>query len=506
MRRRVLQIPLRVKLVLSYVAVALGAILLLVIVISLTVQNYFYSVQRDQLRSRAEFLAQQVGSIYHDRGESWQNVGRIFDYSPELFVVIDTNQGIHSAHPPGFVNLSPADLPALNSALLQALQGQEVPGSLQGSPADSSVFSGLYISVPIYDGGQPNGHVIGALLLAQPDKYPQGFSPNDVLATIDLVILATGALIAVIVIVFSVLLTRRLTHPLLSLTAAAEKMKGGDYTQRVTTPKNQDEIGTLAQTFNAMADKIESDVTELRRQEQLRRDMVANIAHDLITPLTAVQGFSEALADEVITEPEARHETAQLIGREVQRLRRLVSDMQHMTTLETGRMQLDLAPLDMRALVDEVLAVIGPECEQSGITLRNEITPGTPPVLADSDRITQVLLNLLDNARRYTPAGGSIGINAAVEAGNRGMTWLSISVHDTGSGIDPVDLPFIFDRFFRIDRARSGSYNGSGLGLAIVKAIITAHGGTIRAESTPGVGTRITFTLLIVESTRLAGN
>ncbi len=506
MGSRALRIPLRVKLVLSYVGVALGAILLLVVVISLTVQSYFFGVQRDQLRSRAEYLAQQVGSIYHARGQSWQNVGKIFDYSPELFVVIDTTQQLHSARPPDFVKLSDADIPALNSALTQTLQGQEVAGSLQGSPGDSSVFSGLYISVPIYDGGQSNGRVIGALLLAQPDKYPQGFSPNDVIATIDLVILATGALIAIIVIVFSIFLTRRLTHPLVALTAAAEKMKGGDYTQRVTPPKNQDEIGTLAQTFNAMAGKIESDVTELRRQEQLRRDMVANIAHDLVTPLTAIQGFSEALADEVITEPEARSETAQLIGREVQRLRRLVSDMQHMTALETGNMQLDLAPLDMHALVDEVLAVIGPECEQSGITLRNEIAPGTPPVLADSDRITQVLLNLLDNARRYTPPGGSIVIDATIVVADRGTKWLSISVQDTGSGIDPVDLPFIFDRFFRIDRARSGSHNGSGLGLAIVRAIIAAHGGTIRAESTLGGGTRITFTLPVVESTRPPGD
>src|SRR2546421_2301675 len=296
---RALHIPLRVKLVLSYVGVALGAILLLVVVISLTVQSYFFGVQRDQLRSRAEYLAQQVGSIYHARGQSWQNVGKVFDYSPELFVVIDTTQELHSARPPDFVKLSDADIPALNSALTQALRGQEVPGSLQGTPGDSSVFSGLYISVPIYDGGQSNGQVIGALLLAQPDKYPQGFSPNDVIATIDLVILATGALIAVIVIVFSIFLTRRLTHPLVALTAAAEKMKGGDYTQRVTPPKNQDEIGTLAQTFNAMAGKIESDVTELRRQGQLRRDMVANIAPDLVTPLTPIQGFRQARADAV---------------------------------------------------------------------------------------------------------------------------------------------------------------------------------------------------------------
>jgi signal transduction histidine kinase len=313
-----------------------------------------------------------------------------------------------------------------------------------------------------------------------------------------------------------------------------------------------------------MAERIESDVTELHRQDKMRRDLIANIAHDLATPLTAIQGFSEALADDVITDPQARQETAQLIGREVQRLRRMVSDMQQMTSLESGRIQLDQEPLDLHTLVDEVLEVILPECDQVGIFLRNEIDPTTPSVLADSDRMTQVLLNLLDNARRYTPAGGSITIGASLndsdlqtrqqllevsharhaQAGQQpdesvqtihtqastriandvgalnakrsdkligdgalshfgysevpmdGKTkWLTVWLRDTGTGIDPKDLPYIFDRFFRSDRSRSGASGGSGLGLAIIKAIITAHGGTICAESTPGKGTCITFTL-----------
>jgi len=248
-------------------------------------------------------------------------------------------------------------------------------------------------------------------------------------------------------------------------------------------------------------------------------------------------------------------------------LRRMVSDMQQMTSLESGRIQLDQEPLDLHTLVDEVLEVILPECEQVGISLRNEINPTTPAVLADSDRMTQVLLNLLDNARRYTPAGGSITIGASLndselqplqkqvevtharhaQAGQHpvesalvrqaqasthianevgvlsekrsgklisngtisqfGYTevptdskkkWLTVWVKDTGTGIDPKDLPYIFDRFFRSDRARSGASGGSGLGLAIIKAIITAHGGTICAESTPGKGTCITFTLPLV--------
>jgi signal transduction histidine kinase len=255
-------------------------------------------------------------------------------------------------------------------------------------------------------------------------------------------------------------------------------------------PKTQDELGQLALTFNAMADTIESDVNELRRQDGMRRELIANIAHDLATPLTAVQGFSEALADDLISNPEARHETAQLIGREVQRLRRLVADMQQMSSLESGQIKLDLAPLDMHELVGETLAVLTPECEEAGIQIRNEITPDTPLVCADSDRITQVLLNLLDNARRHTPRGGTITVSA-----QRQEKMLGVFISDTGIGIDAKDLPHIFERFYRADRSRTGATGGSGLGLSIVKAIIVAHKGTINAESTPGQGTRIIFTL-----------
>ncbi len=573
---------LRAKLVLSYLGVALGAMLLFIIVVTMVVQNYFYSAQLDQFRANAEYTAQQIGQ----RG----NIGPINPVGSEFYIVVDSNDHLLAIS-------QPIDISPFEQSIQQALQGQEVQGNLQVSSDTNNSLAGLYISVPIHNGGQTTGAIIGALVVAEPLQYPAGFSPYEFLAKVDKAILITGSVIAIIVIIFSLWLARRLTKPLTSLTLAAEQMGEGNYDQRVVTPKSRDELGRLASSFNSMAEKIESDVTELHRQDQMRRDLIANIAHDLATPLTAIQGFSEALADDIITDSQARQDTAQLIGREVQRLRRLVSDMQQMTLLESGRIQLDQEPLDLQTLVDEVLEVIRPECEQVGISLYNEIAPTTPAVLADSDRMTQVLLNLLDNARRYTPAGGSITIGASindrdlqtrhtraeyqqVEAAHTRHTqaevaqawrplgttrlandaggldiradndasastatqssnlqglryaqsarkesssatrsgkskadgaqlhfgnveapmdsrtkWLTVWVRDTGTGIDASDLPYIFDRFFRSDRARSGTSGGSGLGRAIIKAIITANGGTIYAESTPGKGTCITFTL-----------
>ena len=487
-------LSLRVKLMLSYLGVALGTIIILAVVVSLAVQNYFASTQRDQLRSQAEFIAQQIGFSYRAQGGSWDRVS-IQIGTPGPVIVVDTHGVQLACTQAGFLELIQCDDPMLKQALTQALQGQEINGQVQGTTDDGNAYTGQYISVPLRNGGQANGQIIGAMLLAEPERYPKGFSPNDFLIHVNQAILITGLAVALVGLLFSLLFARSLTRPLASLTRAAEQMKSGNYAQRVASPKSRDELERLTVTFNDMADTIASDVAELHRQEQLRRDLIANIAHDLATPLTAIQGFSEALADDVISNPQERQETAQVIGREVQRLRRLVGDMQQMTSLESGRLQLDLAPLDMHSLVDETLAVIKGECEQAGISVHNKIAPSTPPVLADSDRITQVLLNLLDNARRYTPAGGELSVEAMLEG-----KMLRVCVSDTGSGIESVDLPHIFERFYRVDRARTATTGGSGLGLAIVKAIISAHGGSIAAESKKGQGTHISFSLPLAPS------
>jgi two-component system sensor histidine kinase BaeS len=473
-------LSLRTKLVLSYLGVALGAIVVLAIAVIAAVYNYYYTAQIRELQDAANVYAQSVERLYVTQlGGRWTPLSLRFPV-PALLVVVDQQGHQWLCNPPAGFGSDFCSDATLQQTVTQALQGSEVDGHLM-----SGAFRGLYVDVPLYVESANGQQLIGALLIAQPEASPQRFLSNVTQA-----ILLAGLVISVVVILFSLLLARRLTHPLESLTAAVGRIKEGDYSQRVQPPPAQDELGRLAQTFNAMADRIEADLAELRRQDQIRRDMIANIAHDLATPLTAIQGFSEALADEVIQEPQARKDTAQLIAREVQRLRRLVADIQHMTLLESGRAHLDLAPLDLAVLVDETLAVIEPECTEAGISLRNEIDPRTPPVLADSDRITQVLLNLIDNARRHTPAGGTISVGAQREG-----QMLAVWIRDTGVGIDPIDLPHIFERFYRADRARTGGSGGSGLGLTIVKAIVTAHGGTVSAESTPGKGTCICFTL-----------
>lgn len=480
-------LSLKAKLVLSYLAVALGAVLIMAVIIALAVQNYFNNAQLDALRSTALYRAQYLSYIYQRVG-SWGKVNQIHisPNDPAVLVLADGRDELIACSQPAFILNGNCNDPILQHALAQSLKGQVQSGYLP-VVTQNGTFSSLFVSVPI----TLDGHTIGAMFLSEPQIYPDAF-PGQVNTSILVTVLA----VSLVVLFFSILFATRLTKPLMSLTEAAEQMKQGRYAQRVSAPKSQDELGMLAQTFNEMADTIEADVNELRRQEQARRELLANIAHDLATPLTAIQGFSEALADDMIPDAAARQETAQRIGREVLRLRRMVADLRQVSSLEAGQVQLDLAPLNIYSLVDETLAVFEPECEQKEISVHNEISPWTPLVRADSDRITQVLLNLLDNARRHTPNGGRITVGAEPNGKD-----LHVWVSDTGTGIDPTDLPHIFERFYRADRSRTGG--GSGLGLAIVKAIITAHGGTIRADSELSKGTRVTFTLPLMQSEQL---
>jgi two-component system, OmpR family, sensor histidine kinase BaeS len=475
------KLSLRIKLVLSYLAVALGAILILTFAIAIVVQNYFTTTQLETLRRQAQYRAQQIAFLYPRN--KWSL--RVAPSDPVILVIADTTGKQILCSQPAFLNGGNCNDPTLEKSLTQALQeNKEVDGTLQVNTGGKTISS-LSVSVPLLY----NGQVIGAMFLSAP-QVAQDFSQQANLA-----ILIAGLVVAVLVVLFSFLIARGLTRPLESLTVAAEQMKQGKYAQRVEPPRMQDELRRLALTFNAMADTIEADVTELRHQEQVRRDMLANIAHDLATPLTAIQGLAEALADEMISDAETRQETALRIGREVQRLRRLVKDLQQMSLLESGHAPLDLALLDMYTLTEETLNVIQPECEQMSISLHNDIAPALPPVLADSDRITEVLLNLLDNARHHIPTGGSIHIGAYTKEDN-----LYIWVSDTGTGITPKDLPHIFERFYRADRSHTETADGSGLCLSIVKAIIIAHKGTIWAESEVGHGTCITFTLPLARS------
>ncbi len=284
---------------------------------------------------------------------------------------------------------------------------------------------------------------------------------------------ATALLTAVVV-------SRRITAPIRDIARASARLAAGRYGERVGAGGG-DELGALAASFNALA-------TALEETERQRLALLADVAHELRTPLATIQGYMEGLLDEVVVPAPALW--AQLHG-EAGRLRRLVDDLQELSRAESREIPLHPVPLEARQLLERAAARMAPQFAAADVTLALDVAPAVPAALAAPDRTLQVLVNLLGNALRYTPAGGTVTLGAA--AGERRV---ALRVTDTGSGIAPEHLPHLFERFYRADRSRSRASGGSGIGLTIARALIEAQGGTIRIESPgPGRGATVTITL-----------
>src|SRR5262249_32589717 len=232
------------------------------------------------------------------------------------------------------------------------------------------------------------------------------------------------------------------------------------------------------------------DITELRRVEQGRTEFVANVSQELRTPLTAIHGYLETLLGGALEEPEHARRFLEIVFRHTERLGRLINDLTDLSNIELGKVHLRLAPMAVADVVDSVVAIIRPRAEGGGVALSSLVPPAPPDAGADHDRLVQILINLVDNAVKYTPRGGSVAIGARERE-----DMIEVAVTDTGVGIPHADLPRITERFYRVDKARSRELGGTGLGLAIVKHLVLAHGGELAIESEFGQGTTVRFTL-----------
>jgi len=232
------------------------------------------------------------------------------------------------------------------------------------------------------------------------------------------------------------------------------------------------------------------DVTQQRQLERMRTEFVANVTHELRTPLTSIRGFAETLLEGALEDPEAARHFVGIIQRESDHLGHLVEDLLDLSRIESGKLKMRKELIRLDTLAAETVGRLKSKADSLGVALAIQIPESLPAISGDPDRLAQVLLNLVDNALKYTPAGGSVTVSAA-DAG----TAVSVSVADTGVGIPKADLPRIFERFYRVDKARTRSTGGTGLGLSIVKHIVESHGGSISVVSDVGQGATFTFTL-----------
>ena len=293
----------------------------------------------------------------------------------------------------------------------------------------------------------------------------------------------TASVIAALLV--SWFLSRRIVAPVQNLTDASLNIANGNYAERVQVD-GSDEIAKLAARFNQMA-------LQLEQVESMRRQLIGDVTHELRTPLTSIKGYMEGLVDGVLP---ANAETFNQIHREADRLSRLVDDLQELSRVESKAYSLDLRSVSVFSLVQTTLKRLSPQATAKRITLRSNLPVDLEPVLADEDRIAQVLVNLAANAIQYTPEGGEVVLSAVRHANE-----IHISVKDTGIGIQPEHLANIFTRFYRVDKSRSrNAGGGSGIGLTIARHIVEAHDGKIWAESKgDGQGSMFTFSLKISE-------
>jgi histidine kinase len=299
-----------------------------------------------------------------------------------------------------------------------------------------------------------------------------------------LLLSASAALLSAVIVSFFV--SNQVVAPIQKIMVASQHIADGHYHERVQIPGSMrsdemDELAQLALSFNQMTLKLE-------HAEDLRKQLVGDIAHELRTLLTTIKGSMEGLIDGVLPAEDA---TYQQVYREADRLQRLVNDLQDLNQVEAGAVQLNLEPISVKKLAETTQSRLLLQFEEKGVQLDIDIPDNLPPVLVDEDRFGQVLLNLVGNGLQFTPSGGVVKITAQERQGS-----IRISVCDSGIGIASEHLSYIFTRFYRVDKSRARVGGGSGIGLTIAKHLIEAHGGNIQAES-PGTGEGSTFTITL---------
>ncbi|NTV64355.1 MAG: HAMP domain-containing protein [Oscillochloris sp.] len=447
---------LATKLTLAFLLVGVVGALLVALLVGIRTRSEFdrFLSSRDQ-----KVLTQALGDYYASHG-NWSDIDATLMGDPQLafysrrLTLLDVNHRVifgGRAYAPG------------------------------GNIANDE--KGYLTSQPIHVQGQ----VVGYVLIPSVDRFSRPYTDRergplpemDFIERIAWATAVSAGVAALIALFLGSFLARTLTRPVRELTLATQAMAEGHLAQQVQV-RSRDEIGRLAASFNRMT-------SDLARASQVRKQMTADLAHDLRTPLSILRGYTEGLKDGRIQGSPALYS---VMHSEVEHLRHLVEDLRVLSLADAGELSLNRRAIDPGALIERAGLAYVVQAEEQGLTLQIETSSDLPSVLVDTDRMAQVLNNLLANALRHTPQG-TVALAVAAAEGS-----VQIRVSDTGSGIAPADLPYIFDRFYRADKARQrGDEGTSGLGLAIAKAIVEAHGGSIAVQSILGQGTTFMITL-----------
>ncbi len=477
-------VSLRRRLSLAFVAVLLFGMTLAAFLAWLAVEQQYIDTQRENLLAQAEVTAAAFSGTYLGAA-STQPYLQTSNVTPGIHtrligqtgaVVLDLSSlagvspvAVPAAEAPGFV--SPQEL-RQRPEIAQALLGE--PGAAIRRVAAAGSRRVLYAAAPVLSA---NGDPAGIVYLATP--LPRGGLP------LQLSLQLSGAAFLAIAVagVVAAWLARRIARPLEELARAAQAVSAGDIGRHVPAEGDIAELRRVGTAFNAMT-------ASLRRADQAKTAFVADVTHELRTPLTVIKGTIETLEDGALDDIEGRGPLLASMAAETERLIRLVNDLLVLTRADAGALRLDRRPLDLGELARARCAHLAPLAAQRRVKIWPRAAAGSLWAWADPDRLAQVCDNLLDNAVRHAPPGSEVIVGVSRDGDD-----LACAVTDCGPGIPAEHLPLIFERFYRVEPARSRNRGGAGLGLAIARALVQAHGGRIDAQSTPGQGTTITFWL-----------
>ncbi|PWB70476.1 MAG: hypothetical protein C3F07_16710 [Anaerolineales bacterium] len=447
---------LTTKLMIAFLSIGVVSVAVIFITARWNTRQEFINFLSDQSQSNIVTIL----ASYHKQNGSWTGVEIVF---------VPSNDHTPPGNPAGSGNGN-----RFMPFILTDKNGYVIVPNGKFKPGDRIPQEELEIGTPITE----NGEVVGILV---PVRVPFEGNPRELefIERTNLILLYGALIGAVIALFLGIFLSRTITRPIRELTQATHAVSDGDLSQQVPV-RTKDELGELARAFNKMS-------AELSRSVNARKQMTADIAHELRTPLSLILGHAEAVHDGVLKPTRKNFE---IIREEAARLEHLVNDLRTLSLADAGELSINLQTVEPGALLQEIASLYQYQTRKKNIALELDVAANLPTLEADPGRLTQVLTNILDNALRHTPDGGRIVLSAK-QMGD----MIELAIQDSGPGIPDGNVDRIFERFYRTDSSRQREDGGSGLGLAIARSIVQAHGGQVSAESEAGKGLKIVIAL-----------
>ncbi len=476
------------KLMFSHLLIVALSLIIIGFFLTYLIEDYFFSAREWELAGQAQDAAYLVGEdlIENDLkgviktaetlAYSMNAKIRVLDHNRSSLYIFDPelDDGDDEREEEEGVGLEEREIDHIfkGNMLSKKVYGPVLQRLLVAAPV---VYEEVHPEEELHVGNDDNNQeepkVIGAVTLSVPLR-----GVEETIAHISRLVLYSGVVGVAVAAVFSFTLSKTLTRPLQKINRAALDMAAGNFECKIEEERD-DEIGGLIKTFNYSVEQVQKYLEEQKRLEVLRRNLVANVSHELKAPLASVRGYSELMLDGYIDEKEKDKHLKTILDNSVH-LSRLVDDLLTLSHLESGQLSLERSEVSVEALARWSFESVAPRGEAKGINLKLELEPSLPILYGDRHRLHEVLVNLLENAIEYTPSGGKVTLGIKARD-----SQLIMEVKDTGRGIPEEELQHIFERFYKVDKSRRRSEKGSGLGLAIARQLVELHGGEIEVES-----------------------